>query len=310
MENIDCNLCGGTDYSAYETVTDLLLERFDVQAELVQCANCSLVYQNPRPTLAEIGEHYPSNYDSYADHTQDKKRNWLLQLAIDYGFRKRRRFVTQHKQSGSLLDIGCAAGTFILSMRETQKWEVQGVEISEDVAAMARERYGLDVFAGSLEEANFDSEQFDVVTMWDVFEHLHDPSTTLSEVGRILKPDGLLLIRIPNLACWDVSVFGKYWAGFDAPRHLYIFTPQTVERILSKAGFSIIDRSCSSASYMTFVLSVRFWLTARGASTRTRTTLLNILYHPILRVLSAPLFYLPNIGLRGPLLITIAKRNL
>lgn len=310
MENVACNLCGAVQSDSYKIVQDLLLERLDIEVELVQCDECSLVYQNPRPTPAEIGDHYPPEYVSYVDHTHEKKRSWLLQQAIEYGFRKRRRFITRHKKSGSLLDIGCAAGTFLLSMREVDGWHVTGVELSKDVAKLARERYDLDVFGGTLEEANFADKQFDVITMWDVLEHVHDPTATLNEISRILKPDGLLLVRVPNLASWDAKLFDRHWAGFDAPRHLYVFTPQTVEQLLAQTGFDVLAHSSGSASYMTFVLSVQFWLTAKGVSEETRSLLLRILYHPITRLVTVPFFYLPNFALRGPILVTTAQKRL
>lgn len=308
MENTVCNLCGCAESDAYLSVTDLLLERLDVRAELVQCTNCALVYQNPRPTAAEIGEHYPPEYVSYTDHAS-QKRNWLLQQAIDYGFRKRCKFITRHKQSGSLLDIGCAAGSFLLSMQALGNWQVTGVELTEEVVALARERHNLDVRSGLLEDAHFADAQFDVVTMWDVLEHVHDPAATLREIHRILKPDGLLLVRVPNLASWDVSLFEASWAGFDAPRHLYIFTPQTLSSLMDRSGFSAFEQSCGSASYMTFVLSVQFWLTSKNVSAQTKSLLMRILYHPIARVLTVPLFFVLNFGMRGPILVTLARKN-
>jgi len=208
-----------------------------------------------------------------------------------------------------LLDIGCAAGTFLLTMRKLGTWQVTGVEFSEDVAAVARERYDLDVISGTLEETTFADEQFDVVTMWDVLEHVHDPMGTLKEIFRILKPDGILLIRVPNLACWDIKLFGKHWAGFDAPRHLYVFTPQTLQKMMAEAGFDIFENSCKSAGYMTFVLSVKFWLTAKNVSAETKSLLLGILYHPIARLITVPLFAIPNIGLHGPLVVSTAKKT-
>lgn len=308
MEKVVCNLCGSAQSDAYKVVTDLLLDRRHVRAELVECANCSLVYQNPRPTSAEIGEHYPPEYVSYTDHASEKK-NWLLQQAIDYGFRKRCKFITRHKQSGSLLDIGCAAGTFLLSMRKLGNWQVTGVELTEEVAALARERHNLDVRSGTLEAANFADEQFDVVTMWDVLEHVHDPAATLREINRILKPDGLLLVRVPNLACWDAAIFEECWAGFDAPRHLYIFTPQTLDRLMEQSGLEAFEHSCGSASYMTFVLSAQFWLTAKNVSAETKSLLMRILYHPIARLATAPFFFLLNFAMRGPILVTLARKK-
>jgi len=291
-------------------VPDLLLERPDVHATLVQCTQCGLVYQNPRPTPAEIGEHYPLEYESYADVVVGKKRNWLLQQALDHGSRKRVRFVTRHKpQGGRLLDIGCAAGAFMLGMEAHGGWQTFGVELSEDVALLARSRHGLEVLPGTLEQASFGDAVFDAVTMWDVFEHLHDPAGSLREVHRVLKPGGLLLLRVPNLASWDAELFGEYWAGLDAPRHLYIFTPDTLERMLTQADFDVLDHSSAIGSYTTFALSVRFWLTAHGASEWTKQLASSALYNPLARLISAPLFYIPSMTLHGPLVVTTARKR-
>jgi len=308
MESVPCNFCGSATTTPFAVVIDLLLERLNVKTTLVRCQQCGLVYQNPRPTLAEMGEHYPPQYDSYADQTVQSKRNWLLQKAVQHGTNKRCRFVTNHKRPGKLLDIGCAMGGFLLGMRDQGAWTLAGVEVNKAVAAAAKERHGLDVFAGTLEEANFPTASFDVVTLWDVFEHLHDPLHTLTEIHRILRPDGIVVIRVPNLASWDAQLFGATWAGLDSPRHLYLFTPTTLTAFLNKAGFGVIEHSCAIGSYMTFVLSIRFWLTARGVSTKTREIISKLLYHPLARLASAPLFYLGSMTLRGPLLVTVARK--
>lgn len=309
MEAVRCNLCGADSASPFATVPDLLLERPSIQTTLVRCNRCGLVYQNPRPTLREIGQHYPPEYDSYVDHAAGQGRHWLLQKAIDYGIDKRCRFVTRHKQSGRVLDIGCAAGTFLLGMRRQGDWQTYGVELTDAVARIARERHGLDVFTGTLEEAAYPAAFFDAITLWDVLEHLHDPAASLREIGRILKPDGVLVIRVPNLASWDAVFFGRTWAGLDAPRHLYIFTPHTLRQLLEGAGFGVLENSSAIGGYMTFVLSVRFWLTAQGASPKLQRTVMRLLYHPLARLASAPLFYIPSQLQRGPLLVTTARKS-
>lgn len=308
MESVTCNFCGAAQTTAFATVSDLLLERLTVQATLVRCSHCGLVYQNPRPTLAEMGEHYPPEYEPYADHVGQPKRNWLLQKAIQHGTNKRCRFVTNHKRSGKLLDIGCAMGGFLLGMRELGGWTVTGVEVNRAVAEVAAQRHGLAIFPGTLEEAAYPVASFDAVTMWDVLEHVHDPGQTLTEIHRILQTDGIVVIRVPNLASWDATLFGAQWAGLDAPRHLYIFTPETLSALLEKSGFQVLEHSCAIGSYMTFVLSIRFLLTARGASAKTKETITKLLYHPVARLVSAPLFYLVSLTRRGPLLVTVARK--
>lgn len=308
MESVICNFCGSAQTAPFGVVPDLLLERLNVKATLVRCRQCGLVYQNPRPTLAEMGEHYPPEYEPYVDHAAQPKRNWLLQKAIQHGTNKRCRFVTRHKPSGRLLDIGCAMGGFLLGMRDLGGWTVAGVEVNHAVAAAARQRHGLEVFAGTLDEAAYPAASFDAVTLWDVLEHLHDPGQTLTEIHHVLQDEGIVVIRVPNLASWDATLFGTAWAGLDAPRHLYIFTPESLTALLEKAGFQVLEHSCAIGSYMTFVLSIRFWLTARGVSVKTKDRISKLLYHPLARLISAPLFYLVSLTRRGPLLVTVARK--
>lgn len=309
METTTCNLCGANHVSELYTVPDLLLDRAEITARLVQCIHCGLVYQNPRPTLTEIGQHYPPEYEPYIASNIAQGQSWLIRQAVAYGMAKRRRFVTRYKRAGRLLDIGCATGTFLHNMQGHGSWNVCGVELSEDAAQLARQEFGLDVFTGTLEQAAYPDKHFDVVTMWDVLEHLHDPLGSLLEVRRILDTDGILLVRVPNLASWDARLFGATWAGLDAPRHLYIFTPHTLSTLLERAGFTVLEHNGGIGSYVTFVLSVRFWMRAKGLSSQTQARITRLLYSPAARLLSGPFFYLSSALLRAPLVVTIANSS-
>ncbi len=309
MENVNCNLCHSQQAAPIYDLQDYLLEKPAVRTTLVKCQQCGLVYQNPRPTLQEIGAHYPPEYESY-DDIDSLKKSPLKNMVIDYGLNKRCRFITRHKARGRLLDIGCASGTFLNAMKRLPGWDLHGVEISPHAARIASEKYGLNVFEGTLEDARYEADFFDAITLWDVLEHLHDPASSLQEIRRILKPDGILVFRVPNGSSWDASLFGKYWSGLDSPRHLYIFDKKSLPALLDKTGFKTLDQSCGIGSYPTFVLSVRFWLVGSGAAPQRRNALLKVLSHPIARLLSAPFFYISNFGKNGPLLtVTAARRS-
>lgn len=309
MESVNCNLCGSSRASHYISAQDLLLERLDISAAFVRCQQCGLVFQNPRPTMLEIGEHYPLRYELYND-VAATTTNPLTTQAIQYGMQKRCRFVTRHRAQGRVLDIGCAAGTFLGAMHALGNWDVCGVEINQEIARRTSQQYHFEVFAGTVEDAAFPDQHFDAVTLWDVLEHLHDPRHALQEIYRILKPGGVVVIRVPNLASWDAKFFGKDWIGWDAPRHLYVFTPKTLTQMIEKAGLEFVEHSCRLGSYMTFVMSVRTWMTAHDYSPATRKKAANLLYHPLTRILSAPLFQIPSLLLRGPSLITTARKPL
>lgn len=310
METTNCNLCGSRSVDHEIFVSDWLLGRSQVVARLVQCRACGLLYQNPRPTLSEMAGHYPPEYESYTDPMALRWLNPLLRQAFEYGLRKRVRFVTKHKPSGGrLLDVGCASGVFLNSMKALETWVIKGVEPNAQVAEYARRKYGLDVVTGTLEKARFPQGYFDCVTMWDVLEHVHSPLDTLLEINRILKDDGILLVRVPNLASWDARLFRQTWAGLDAPRHLYIFTPETLAAMLAQAGFQVIELSCGIGGYVTFVLSLRFWMAARNLPLAIQKQIVKALYHPIARLVSAPLFWIPAALKRGPLMVVIAQKR-
>lgn len=307
METVPCNLCGSAAAVPWAAdLPDLLLERPAVRTTLVRCADCGLVYQNPRPTLAEMGEHYPAEYESYNFDKDAGRRSWLLERAVRYGLDKRARAVLRARPSGVLLDVGCSTGLFLNNMRRFVGWTLHGVEISPHAVELARRLPGVTVFTGTLEEAVYPAGMFDAVTLWDVFEHLHDPAATLREIRRVLRPDGVLVVRVPNLSSWDARLFGRAWAGLDAPRHLYLFDRETLPRILEANGFRIGRLDCAMGSYPTFLLSVRFWLTARGVPPSRRAAVGRLLGHPVMRLLSVPAFYLYGLRRRGPLLTAVA----
>jgi len=307
METTLCNLCGSEKSRLRYQLTDLLLDRPEVHSQLVECVECGLVYQNPRPTLAEMLAHYPPDYECYDTLPKINPSSWLRR-AIRYGMDKRCRVVRRARSHGSLLDVGCASGEFLHAMQQYPGWTLRGVELNDYAAEIARRAYGLDVATGTLEDARFPDCSFDVVTLWDVLEHLHDPLASLKEIQRILKPGGALVARVPNADSWDARLFGPAWAGLEPPRHLYVFGQATLRRAFEKAGLRIKELNCAIGGYPTFVMSVGFWLKTRQTPTQQRQRILRGLSHPIARLVTAPFYWLYSLGLRGPLLIAVAEK--
>jgi 2-polyprenyl-3-methyl-5-hydroxy-6-metoxy-1,4-benzoquinol methylase len=311
MESVVCNLCGFDQGVPERNLTDLLLGNKDVVTQLVKCSSCGLIYQNPRPLLQDMGKYYPPEYESYIEIPPDKLTR-LQKMSIDYGIKKRAGFVLNYKSGGTILDIGCASGRFLAYFKLQPSWQPFGVEISETAGNIAKTQYGLDVTIGALEDARFPENFFDVITMWDVLEHLGDPSGTLAEIHRILKPDGILVLRVPNSESDDAHLFKQYWAGLDAPRHFYVFSPTTLKYLLAKNHFEIVASTTHSGAYPTFILSFRFFLRAKGLGEKLKW-LVGILSSSPVKLITAPLFFLRSSALKGPELITIvrnAKANL
>jgi SAM-dependent methyltransferase len=172
-------------------------------------------------------------------------------------------------------------------------------------AETARQTYDLDVHASSnLDDAPFAGETFDVVTMWDVLEHVPRPRAALAQIRRWLKPEGWLLLRTPNAGSLQARFWGRFWAGFDAPRHLVAFDPDTLTAILQAQGFSVRRIWAPSGSFALAMFSLRFWLRARGFPVGWARWVDN----PPVQMLSGPLFWLADRAGGGGQMMIAAKK--
>lgn len=290
MESINCNLCGADDTELVYLQKDRLL-KLPGSFRLVQCRQCGLLYLNPRPTPQEIATYYPPEYNAYSIAPEDR-RSRVDCLDASFGYWKRARSVTKARpRGGRLLDIGCATGNFLHALRRLGPWDVEGLDVSFQAAEYARNRYGLEVFVGELAQARYPDSCFDAVTMWNVLEHLHDPKGTLQEVYRILKPNGLLVVGTPNLWSIDARLFGPFWLGLDAPRHLYIFSPATLQKLLQETGFHV-EKICSFGGYHPFAFSLQFWLDEGLQHAGVKQPLFTLLHSRVFRLLTLPYFAL------------------
>ncbi len=140
---------------------------------------------------------------------------------------------------GTMLDLGCFCGTF-LHVAAERGWRSYGIEPLVGPAIYARGEFGLNVITDTLRDDSFPPEFFDVVTAFQVFEHLPDPLGELTKIRRILKPGGLVVVEVPNIDTVWVRLLGKYHRHF-VPDHIYFFSPQTLEALLAKAGFTVMQ---------------------------------------------------------------------
>jgi len=307
METVLCNSCNNASSDIIFEIPDLYLNRVNKLYTFVKCRNCGLIYQNPQPTQEEIQEAYPAAYETF---NVGHPRSWLEMQAHRYGIEKRCNTVVYTKrQGGKILDIGCSTGTFLDAMRTKFGWEAYGVEVNEYAAEIARERFKLEIFTGSLKRASYPSDYFDAITLWDVLEHVTDPSSTLSEVKRIMKPDGILILRVPNYDSWGARIFGQTWAGLDAPRHLYVFSRKNLITVLDKNGFSTPKLSSFSGSFPMFVISVKFLLNKYNINSACQKYLVRLINNPIMQIILIPVNYLGSLFLRGEEITAITSPN-
>jgi SAM-dependent methyltransferase len=157
-------------------------------------------------------------------------------------FKKRyRRYLSNIKrfqEGGKLLDIGCNIGLFLSVARE-EGFSVVGVELNRACAEYARNTFKIEVYSDVVEKAGFPNHRFDVVTLFDVLEHVPDMETFLVEVRRILKPGGLLVVQSPNLHSLMASLTKGDWVWLSPPDHIFHFTPSSLSRLLESNGFAV-----------------------------------------------------------------------
>jgi SAM-dependent methyltransferase len=307
MEQTHCYLCGSSQLSVHGTLTDLLLEREDVETTLVKCGNCGLIYQYPHLSQENYNRHYPPEYDSY--QSENLESSDLSSRVSRLGLSKRRKFVSSIKGEGKLLDLGCATGNFMRAMQISPDWELFGVEINEHAAKIARQEFLLNVFHGELEQANFPNDYFDVVTLWDVLEHLPDPQFTLSEIYRVLKKDGVLILRIPNGNSWDARLFGRFWFGLDAPRHFYIFNRKTITKLLDLSGFQVKRLVCNIGSSIALPMNIRFLMASKKTPENMRNFVMRVVSNPIIKLIVLPFTFLFDQLLLGSFLTVAAGKK-
>jgi 2-polyprenyl-3-methyl-5-hydroxy-6-metoxy-1,4-benzoquinol methylase len=230
MESVVCNICE-QDHSRLQVEVRDTNYGCSGTFRLVQCQQCGLVYQNPRPTPAEIGTYYPvAQYHPF-------RALWEGATVVPAPLHQQRaRLLTEKIKAGKVLDVGCGSGLFLVAMQE-QGWQCMGVEPNEAAAQFCRENLGLQVETGDIFSLT-GSVAYELITFWDVLEHTHSPKIVLQQAHRLLKPAGYVALNVPNWDSLERRLFGENWIALDAPRHLYHFMPATLVKLLTLCGFT------------------------------------------------------------------------
>jgi 2-polyprenyl-3-methyl-5-hydroxy-6-metoxy-1,4-benzoquinol methylase len=236
---MNCPVCNNSN-------TQIALESQDfslTQASfsVVHCSKCSFRFTSPIPSQDEIGQYY--KFNEYISHT-DTKEGWMNRL---YHFVRTRTLAqktnwiqslfTGHK--GHLLDIGAGTGAFAHAMQQ-KAWKVTGLEPDAATRDKAFENYTLNLQSTDT-IYNLLENEYEVITMWHVLEHVHDLKPYLHQCYKSLKQNGRLIIAVPNYTSFDANYYKKYWAAYDLPRHLYHFSPKSMTTLLDQIGFELVS---------------------------------------------------------------------
>jgi SAM-dependent methyltransferase len=220
-----CPVCGNMQAQEHLKGPDRLHGRQE-RYTLVRCPACSLAWLSNPPDPAEMHLHYTDAYHKLISAGgENSPARWEF----------RREALTRYKQSGTLLDLGCSSGSFLAYMR-SEAWKLYGIEMSAECARAAEERSEAQVFAGSILDAPFARESFDVVTCFDVLEHLYEPRQVMGRIAEWLKPGGIFYVLVPNVDSAEGRVFGSYWHGLELPRHLFHYSPASLKYLAESAG--------------------------------------------------------------------------
>ncbi|MCE6993096.1 class I SAM-dependent methyltransferase [Dyadobacter sp. CY323] len=231
-----CPVCNNTSFENFLNVTDYTVSQKEFTIQ--KCITCQFLFTNPRPDESEIGDYYQSQ--DYISHNDQAKGliSKVYGIVRDYTIGQKVKMINNLSNGkGKLLDIGCGTGNFVNAGKENG-WNVFGTEPDPNARNAAAAKTGNIIFE-SIQAPELISEKFDIITMWHVLEHVHYLNETLDWLDQHINQNGTILIAVPNPESYDAANYGRYWAAYDVPRHLYHFTKNTMQKLLGNHGLTI-----------------------------------------------------------------------
>ena len=288
-----CLICGADNWHFIYPARDFL-HGLDGDFSLWECANCGFAHTMPQLVGEDIEYYYPEDYVAYSEDVSSEE-NAIARWDRERGVARRCDFAIQStgQTSGKVLDVGCASGNFLKGMHD-RGWQAYGVEPSAYASKYANEVLGLDVKHGYLREGLFEDNFFDLVMLWDVFEHLEDPEYSLRVMHKIIKPGGTLLLSLPNSKSWDRSYFKEAWCGWDVPRHYYAYNPHLLSRLVERHGFKTKLLRSFTGRHGSAALSFDYRHQIQGKSKAYRERFQKFFKSYAVRALTYPIFFISD----------------
>jgi len=223
----ECNLCGSNNSEF------LFTKNF---YPIVRCRECSLTYANPDGNVY-LQDYYNEGFFKgekekfgYVDYYKEREYNI-------YNFNEYWKKIKQYIDRGRVLDVGCATGLFLECAGKN--WQCYGLDVSEYASSIAKDKIGATIETYQLLEAPWQNDFFDLITMWDVLDHLSNPIEHLFKCYQLLNKKGLLILNVGDISALFAKIFGQKWYILIPPTHLYFFNARTIKAMLNKAGFDV-----------------------------------------------------------------------
>jgi SAM-dependent methyltransferase len=231
-----CAACGSrASVRAFEA-SDWYLGRVPGPFVYRRCMDCGSVFLDPQPDDATLAAAYAEEYGPF-----QQTGSAIARLGEHLAQREADRLVELADRTTPLLDVGCGTGAFLVRMRRAG-WQgpIHALEPDPAAAAITRERLRIPVTEGTLEDVELPSGSAGTIVMRHVIEHLRNPAAALERMASTLSPGGVLYVATPDARALAASVFGRFWHGYDPPRHLFAFTSEGIRRLLARTGFATI----------------------------------------------------------------------
>ena len=194
----------------------------------------------PQPDIDKLSKYYESDdYISHTDHRRNFKE-YLYFLVKQIALRNKLKLINGFKtDTKTILDFGCGTGDF-LKVCDKDGWEITGIEPNSKAREIANQKLDNLVFDAT-EATNFKNKKFDVITLWHVLEHLPNLKESIINFKQLLKPNGVLVIAVPNFKSYDANYYQSYWAAWDVPRHLWHFSQYSILKLFDEVNMKIVE---------------------------------------------------------------------
>jgi SAM-dependent methyltransferase len=234
-----CPVCNSTHIDPLLTVKDHSVSKEEYV--IWQCRDCTLRFTQDVPDETSIAPYYAS--PDYISHSNTSKGllNQLYQSVRRYTLDQKAKLLIHYtKGKGQVLDIGAGIGAFLSVMKE-RGWEIKGIEPDEGARKNAGDLFGLTLNEPSV-LFGLPGNRFDAITLWHVLEHVHQLHPYVEQLKNLLAPEGKIFIAVPNYTSADADAYRNYWAAYDVPRHLYHFTPKSIDVLVQQHGLKVMAK--------------------------------------------------------------------